>query len=343
MRRFGFVSTSARHQWGATGVDLFFSISGYLITTRILQEESRNGSFDIRKFYIRRAFRILPAALVFLFVVILLGKAGVIPVDRGGVISALLFVRNYYTQSHSSIGDWFTGHFWSLSIEEQFYLALPSVLLFVVAGKSRSIALGFLSIGFFVWSLVARTVLPSVYGADAAFERTEVHLYGIAFASLLAILMNNRPFSDWARRYLNPYGILALVGLIGISFHLLHLKGFLQPVRLSLSLLVVGLVLHPRTIMGRILEWTPLRFVGRLSYSIYLWQQLFFMDDRIVPIIPFRWIDQFPLSYILTFICALASYYCLEHPMIRLGHFFAPPPTPGHRDLGQRTPVNVSK
>ena len=123
---------------GAEGVWLFFAISGLLICSRMIAEESTYGRVSLRNFYIRRAFRILPAALLYLLVIALLGSLNVLPFDLPSWLGAVFFYRNYWHYFFgANAGSWFTGHFWSLSVEEQFYLLWPAALLLL--GKRKAV------------------------------------------------------------------------------------------------------------------------------------------------------------------------------------------------------------
>jgi peptidoglycan/LPS O-acetylase OafA/YrhL len=104
---------------------------------------------------------------------------------------------------------------------------------------------------------------------------------------------------------------------------------------------VLSTVLHPESLPGRLLEWAPLRFIGRISYSIYLWQQLFMAVAHSAAGTSLAWVDYAPVNYLLTFAAALLSFYCIEKPAIRLGHRLAPPPTPGRTDLQETPSVRV--
>jgi peptidoglycan/LPS O-acetylase OafA/YrhL len=94
----------------------------------------------------------------------------------------------------------------------------------------------------------------------------------------------------------------------------------------------MGSVLHSKNKLGAFLELKPMRFIGRISYSLYLWQMLFFIGHY-YPGKPLGRLQSWPLNMILTFGCALCSYYLIERPMMRLGHKVAPPATPGRDDL----------
>lgn len=125
----GITSHTARS--GTNGVGIFFCLSGFLITTRLIDQ-----GISLQTFYIRRAFRILPAALTYLAVIAALAIVGAITVSWQQIVGSLFFYRNYLNKS-----DWFTGHYWSLSIEEQFYLFWPFVLLFVGFKRARVFAI----------------------------------------------------------------------------------------------------------------------------------------------------------------------------------------------------------
>jgi len=129
LRKFGvalpFVDHTFKEHLGRAGVHIFFSLSGYLITLRMLQEESSSGAVSLRNFYTRRLFRIQPAALVYLAVVACLGLAQVVRISPVHWLSALLCYANFSAAS----ATWYTGHFWSLSIEEHFYLLWPALFV----------------------------------------------------------------------------------------------------------------------------------------------------------------------------------------------------------------------
>jgi peptidoglycan/LPS O-acetylase OafA/YrhL len=103
-----------------------------------------------------------------------------------------------------------------------------------------------------------------------------------------------------------------------------------------LATLVAGTVLHPASALGRCLENRAVKWIGRLSYSLYLWQQLFLIPGAKYL---FSLLQRFPINLALLFLTAVLSYEFLERPMIRLGHRLAPPPTPGRTDLGDAFPV----
>lgn len=131
----GSLSTGWLYHYGHHGVDLFFAISGLLICSRLLEEEQVFGKISIRNFYVRRAFRILPAALAFLIAIAALSLTGVLRIGVREWLGALLFFHNYTFLTGSLVLDSvFVGHFWSLAVEEHFYLILPTILVLTRRG-----------------------------------------------------------------------------------------------------------------------------------------------------------------------------------------------------------------
>jgi peptidoglycan/LPS O-acetylase OafA/YrhL len=119
---------------GSRGVTVFFVISGFLITSLLLQEHQLRGKISLKDFYIRRAFRILPPFWLFLATVVALSKLGMFETTWANIAIAFAFLRDYMS------GDWWTGHSWSLSVEEQFYLLWPAALVLIGRRKSLWIA-----------------------------------------------------------------------------------------------------------------------------------------------------------------------------------------------------------
>lgn len=160
---------------GETGVELFFAISGLLICSRLLDEESHSGRINVKNFYIRRCFRILPAAIFYLLVIAILAAFHIIPLWPFDWFAALLFFRNYAMVfeylHHSPLAlHWYTGHFWSLSMEEHFYLLLPAVL--VVFKKTRRYILISLVVVIALWRFLLTHILHGNYQINF---RTDTH------------------------------------------------------------------------------------------------------------------------------------------------------------------------
>jgi peptidoglycan/LPS O-acetylase OafA/YrhL len=172
--------------YGGYGVYLFFAISGLLITTRILEEEKICGYFDIRRFYIRRIFRIQPAALAYLAVVAVLILIGVTHDSWGSWLAALALYTNFQYQPGVAVE--YTGHFWTLAVEEHFYILLSLTLLLVK--KYRTTALAVLFLGFTALTTLTYGVRHGWYDPQLWPRSTQWQLGPLLLASLVALLLH---------------------------------------------------------------------------------------------------------------------------------------------------------
>lgn len=305
------------HQYGSQGVDLFFAMSGLLICTKLLQEEQTRGAISLRGFYLRRVFRILPAAFTYLAVVGVLGLLHVIPMPLGAWLAAATSTTNYYAAVAPEHGlDWYTGHFWTLAVEEHFYLLLPGLLVLLPRGRRWWLA--GLIVFFTVWQAVFHHGWP---------QRTDLRIDALLVPALLAVVMRSQQVAAWFRKWLYP--LVGVLLVAGISLAIQRMGARLEVVKPLLKvcypLLILSTVLHPAGWLGRVLESAPLRWVGRLSYSIYLWQQLFFLDARETRLYRTIWVQHLPFNLLAVFALAALSFYFVEKPMIRLGHRWAFP------------------
>ena len=315
LHRLGPFSTAWFQDHGQLGVDIFFSISGLLICSRLLTEEDSQGYISRRNFYIRRAFRILPPALLFLATLLLLKAVVHLPVALPEVLASLFFTRNYTsTFTHfQTLYPLYTSHFWSLAVEEHFYLLLPTLLV-LTAKKYRAFALLILAA---VVSL--HRVMPNSW---VSFH-TDIRLDALLVPAALAILIQNPLFRQRISTVLRYAAILPAVLLLLITTgELPRTTGLL--IAWLIPLLVLATVLHPQNWFSRLLESQPLRYLGRISYSLYLWQQLFLVTHFGANTTRLGPLQALPLNWIMTFACAILSFYLVERPLIRLAHRLAP-------------------
>jgi peptidoglycan/LPS O-acetylase OafA/YrhL len=323
LHQWGVFSTRWFYEYGLRGVDVFFAISGVLICTRLLAEEQRAGHISLRSFYIRRAFRILPPAIVYLLCIAVLGALGKIFVYPGEWFGALLFYRNYTSLlGHVGVNHlaWFTGHFWSLSVEEHFYLLLPAILVFC-KGRTRVLILSGLALAV----MANRAYQLAHRSWDLVAFHTDVRLDALLIPAILAILLQNEKFKSWIGKLTRFWPLLLVLICLLIATNQPNKFWYMTSLALLFPFLVIGSVMHPHTIFGRILESAPLRYVGKLSYSLYLWQMLFF-TGHLYQRTPLGVFQRWPLNLIATVACALFSYYLIERPTIRLGHRFTHAP-----------------
>jgi peptidoglycan/LPS O-acetylase OafA/YrhL len=318
---------------GEVGVELFFAISGLLICSRLLDEESRFGQISVTGFYVRRFFRILPAATFYLLVVAILGALHVIPLFPLDWFGALFFFRNYVMLfeylNHSPLPlHWYTGHFWSLSMEEHFYLILPAVL--VGFKKLRFWALAGLAVAVALWRWVLTHVMHSNYQFNF---RTDTHVDALLIPAMIALALYPLIRNEAARRYIPAWSFPIFVAL-ELLLLTTRVPFFSTLQAILLPLLILSTVLHSNTVQGRILESKPLRWIGWISYSLYLWQQLFFGVNFVGSPPGLALLRKPPINLVALLVCATFSHYVIEKRFIRLGHKLAPTSISRHR-IGQ--------
>ena len=319
--------SSYRDYWwarlGYLGVDIFFVLSGYIITSRLLEEEKKAGSISLRGFYLRRAFRILPLVMTYLAAVSVLSLFRDVDVHPSQVLGALFFFRNYQVASHS-VGVP-TGHFWSLSVEEHFYLFWP--LLLLLNGRRRSLAIalvGALACGNWRFydsahpdSFVGRW-LP---GVDASHRilRTDARLDGLLLGCAVAILLEMPSVRAFVAR--NFPKELPLICAVLFFFNLSLTGGY--PTLANYLIIAVGVACTLVVEEGLAFKWLNTRllvWIGTISYSLYVWQQVFIYEVRVLR--PLGVLNMFPYNFVALAAVASLSFYCLEKPLIRYGRRF---------------------
>lgn len=309
--------------WGTFGVDIFFAISGLLITSRLLADETRFGRIDLKGFFIRRLFRILPPSLTFLAAVLILGLTGVIAFRLNSWFAALLFYINYTPDPL-----WYVGHFWSLAVEQHFYAFWPALMVFVPRNKRVATAIS-LCLLVLIWRLLnchfaaIGIFLPSAYSSHQG--RTDFQLDGILWGATTALAFSNisrrSPRTVLSLPLGSALAVLVLLSLF-IFGHWKLAQALLLFRRIALPLILLATITNCRGPVALILEGRILKTIGRLSYSLYLWQQLFLVwGVQLLARVP--WAQRFPTNMVCAFACAIASYYLLEKPFIRLGHRIA--------------------
>ena len=298
------------------GVDIFFGLSGFLICTLLLREKERTGTISLGRFYVRRVFRILPPLFLYMACILTLSYLRVIPhLGRREVLAVFFFFRNYID------AGWYTMHLWSLAVEEHFYAVVPLFLLLLKRKRAiwGTLLLIVLCIGI-RWFEFSHAPLS----APVIEFRTENRLDGLLWGVVLALAMHSRGGLDWLRKWSNGWVTLIVVGCAGVMLTVFQSQPIHRTVVAAAIPVLLGYtVLHAEGLAGRFLEWPLLTWIGRLSYSLYLWQMLF-LTNRTRDL---GALQSFPMALVYPFICAALSYYLLEKPMVRLGHRLAGSPT----------------
>ena len=304
-------------QYGAMGVHLFFALSGFLITWWLIQEHERFGRIDWKDFYLRRAFRILPAAFVYLAVIAVASFVfHWIPLGGLQLAGSAFFFRNYLAAPVPQ--PWYTLHFWSLAVEEHFYLLWPLILCFAGFRKARFVA-PTLAVAVALWrafdgryEFIAR--LDPLLKDNV--RRTDYRL-DILFCGCAAALLWSEPaFQRPLRRIAGTVFVAAILVATGACLYW-QPPAYLSMLAVLMALLPAATVARPDAFAGRVLEWSVLRWIGRISYSLYLWQELFFPVFGVTRTL--GWVQASPWNFAAALGAASLSYYIVERPVIAYG------------------------
>lgn len=282
---------------GEMGVAVFFVISGYLITTLLMREREKTGRISLRKFYIRRAFRIFPAAYLYLLFITVLEWH---TIAKGPLLAGWLYCMDFMHHH-----PWDLFHLWSLGVEEQFYLLWPAALLLFWKKKEKIAIAGILVAPLFRLAFLS----GGVYGGmQYAFPSVEDAL---AAGCLLAMCRDRIP-TKLVDQLILPILIFTLL-VNQISFPAGVYPLLLQTPR---NLCIALLVDHCIRKEYRVLNWGPVVWLGWISYSLYLWQMPFMKQAGTVN--PGHiWFD-FPYNIGFAVLAGCASYYLVERPVLRL-------------------------
>ncbi len=360
VHRVGPISTSFFHRFGGYGVELFFAISGLLICTRLLEEEAILGRIDLRGFYIRRVLRIQPAALMYLLAIACLTLVGWIHEQWRYWAAAVFLYRNYLWNGNSDqvvANGLFTGHFWSLAVEEHFYLLLSLLLVSLVPRRRIPVTVLLVAL-LSLWQHYS-VHRPSLYTFGISDRHTDQMLNLLLIPSLLAMFLQGPRVRQFAVRWLHPWCTVLAATCVYLALHAAnrfiffpHWHRLVYSSRPDFMValcpfLIVSTMLHPRSWTTRLLELRPLRYLGKWSYSLYLWHVLFFFRGLWPatlqpPQSPLLYVSVAPWNYLLSLAFAVLSFYFIEKPLMRLGHRIAPPATPGRDDMVVSPPVEVA-
>jgi peptidoglycan/LPS O-acetylase OafA/YrhL len=307
---------------GGTGVFIFFVISGYLITTLLLNEQQKRGSISMRGFYLRRAMRILPPLYTYVAVLLLLGWAGRLALNRLDILSALFFFHNYAPATM-----WSLEHFWSLSTEEQFYFLWPVILLYClrkpgIAGRltASRIALAVIVISPVVRVVSFRFDIPYLRNGYGFHMRADALMYGCVFALLQGTPLFERVYAFATKIWWIPPAVIFLSDCIGARFTNYWQLPFGYTIcGAAIAFFLLWCTRNPTSIVGRILNARPIVHIGVLSYSIYLWQVLF-LHPYNGPVFgqSLKLLTIFPFSWLAIFAVAELSFYLVEQPSLHL-------------------------
>jgi len=322
------ITTTVSFLWvgifnGSTGVFIFFVISGYLITSLLLLEHEKRGSISLRGFYFRRAMRILPPLYVYVGVLLLLGLAGRLPIFKLDIISALFFFHDYALSLM-----WSLEHFWSLSIEEQFYLIWPVLLLYCLrrpGAEGRSTA-GKIAIAIILIAPIVRVVSFTLARHTVLHNSYSFHFHAdsLMFGCLLALVQGTPVFERIYKYATKIWWIPPAAIVVSDCLSARYQNYWDFPIGMTfcgaaISFFLLWCVRNPTSAVGRFLNSRPIARIGVLSYSIYIWQTLFLNPSNLTLFGPsFKLLYTFPFSWLAILVVAELSYNLVERPSLRL-------------------------
>lgn len=306
---------------GDFGVTVFFVISGFLITSLLIKEKENQGKIDLGNFYIRRVLRIFPVYFLFLGVVLLIDNFQRLSIPQNFYLHALTYTTNFNLSemwTYDGHIHWLLGHTWSLAVEEQFYLFWPFILLL----DRKKV----------VWIICILLVLSPITRVMTVLFRPYKHFFfadffnysdSIMWGALIAYIWEYKS-NIITKKLSYHWGIrvIVLVVLIGLNKFGNHLPpSFLAPferviVSAFVGYLMISVIVVKDDWVYKILNHRLVTAVGVISYSLYVWQQIFLYDANWLH--GDVWYRQFPVNILIVFIVATLSYRLYEKQFLQL-------------------------
>jgi peptidoglycan/LPS O-acetylase OafA/YrhL len=323
---------------GMLGVDMFFALSGFLITSLLVAEHRRTGTLRLGQFYARRARRLLPALFIMLLIVAAyaawFAESDMLGSIRGDAISTIAYFSNWhFVISDQGYFQHFGApspllHTWSLAIEEQFYLVWPWVALVVLRWRGARALAAVAAAGAVV--SVALTVALSAMGESTTLlyygsdTRAQAVMVGAFFGAMGPARSWWRRRPEWSEQPAGRWSI-AVAGAVGAAaclwaIHavtgnssLLYDGGF-AVMALATGAVIVAVAAQPRSVLARVLSWSPLGYIGRISYGLYLyhWPIFLMLDNAHTGLLGWRLLV---VRLAATGAVAVASYHLVEEPI----------------------------
>ena len=307
---------------GGFGLTIFFFISGYLITSLLLKEKITIGSVNLSNFYMRRLWRLLPALVVYIAVIVVVFFMFSEKININEIISAVFYYSNYYKLlvHYTPMGGVYSPYdvLWSLAVEEHFYLFFAPLIALIKNKKTMMSAVLIMLVAPVIVRVLVTQFTSAEFSDEYTYRATESRIDSIAYGCLLA-LVGYKSFFKLDSRW------VFLVGCTGILISLLFRDEYFRQVfRYSLQglclYLIFGEIIYSEKIkvIRNILSGKLIVFIGKLSYSIYLyhWLALILMmiwfDGRALT--PVWQLSYWGFSLVLS----MASYFMVERPTLKL-------------------------
>ena len=320
---------------GFLGVEIFFVISGYLITALLLEEFNLNRGINLRQFWVRRARRLLPALFLYIggSVAFAYSMAEDVVPTKGEVLSTLGYIYNWFgifqEISYTDVFERknFFHHLWSLAVEEQFYLLWPVLLLCLQKHINRKVTISLLILGITSSAFLMWTMYQPFEDPLRVYYGTDTRASGLLIGALLAYIW--RPWSVEKSKLFPKgkdasflVGIAAIGILVWANMHYTLLMpdadqlfrgGFL--ITSTVTAIVIACVVIPNSYLNSILGLAPFVWIGKRSYGLYLWHWPVFQLTRERVDVDINGWELFAVRMFVTLVLVEISYQCVERPI----------------------------
>ena len=308
---------------GFIGVDLFFVLSGYLITSILLKEYNKTGIIDFKRFYWRRGLRLLPALTVLLTLFIAFGLF--FQLDMSILIRDVTIVFFYAASWSRALynipPDWL-GHTWSLSIEEQFYFLWPMILLKLSKFNFKRIVV-FLSTIAFAVSIYRYVLLYYNVSTDRIYFGFDTRIDTILFGCILAYLLS---YNSSVIAFMSRKIILSMATAVSIAFMLFIFTSFngqmiffysygLMLTAISSAIIILHVLVNSNGMLSQFLRFPPFVYTGKISYGLYIWHWPIF--NYLHAHTQLQTVIKIVIGVILSYVVATLSYFIIERPLLK--------------------------
>jgi peptidoglycan/LPS O-acetylase OafA/YrhL len=305
----------------SAGVQVFFVLSGFLITSLLIAEHRKSGGVSLYNFYIRRSLRIFPLYYLVVFLVLIFHVVGENVTNYKSLAFAGVYSYNFIPKA------WYSGvlgHTWSLAVEEHFYLLWPFIYISLAHNYRKLSLLVLTFIGISLFLAISLNNIEWLYSNFFINRWSFIAGANIAFGALLAILFNDKKLGRTVK-YLFGHWLTIFISLLFIFNELftydlnisisIYLRG------IGFTILIGWIVLNQDSKLTRALEIQPLSYLGKVSYGIYMYQGLFLSTG------PYRsdgqtWPPDQTTGFILLVLAVPISYHFFEKPIMALKHKF---------------------
>lgn len=300
---------------GGFGVQIFFVLSGFLISSILLNELKEKSKINFKNFFARRFLRLLPPLLVFFILLGIANMNGLLMNAKDSILYAVFYIYNFVPREYYSLE---MGHFWSLGVEEQFYILWPFTLSFFSKIKIQLLVVGSLIVAccFVVMTLDHWEINTTHYVGRWFIPASCPILVGCMGAIL------NHHYTETLKKWFSNTFLVVIVILATYAFTLyaplkiVSLGIFVQSVSVIMLLLLVYHSQEKRWVKA--MEFKPLAYLGIISYGIYVYQGFFLRTGGGSEL----WFQQFPQNIVFTILLAILSYEFIEKPILKLKRKF---------------------